>query len=312
MRLAFSVIRPAKIVLVEAEVWPNLVAEAHARKIPIALVNARLSPRSEKRFRRFQRFVAPTFRLLDLVCVPEAEDVARWRALGVEQNRIRNVGSIKYDPENVTIDATAPEKVLRALKIENRNPVILGGSTHRGEEEILARMFLELRAGFPSLLLIVAPRHVERAREIQRNLQQLGLTVALRSEAVMGVQSPDCLLLDSTGELRNWYPAATVVFIGKSLIARGGQNPAEAIVAGRPVVFGPHMENFAAFAKSLIEQRAAIQISSADELQRTIGDLLRDAVWRDELAENGRRLLQTHCGATARTAALVAGLRLAG
>ena len=98
----------------------------------------------------------------------------------------------------------------------------------------------------------------------------------------------------------------------KSLIAHGGQNPAEAIVAGRPVVFGPHMENFAAFAKSLIEQRAAIQISSADELQRTIGDLLRDAVWRDELAENGRRLLQTHRGATARTAALVAGLGLAG
>jgi 3-deoxy-D-manno-octulosonic-acid transferase len=306
------VIRPAKIVLVEAEVWPNLVAEAHARKIPIALVNARLSPRSEKRFRRFQRFVAPTFRLLDLVCVPEAEDVARWRALGVEQSRIRNVGSIKYDPENVTVDSTAPEKVLRALKIENRNPVILGGSTHRGEEEILAQMFLELRAGFPSLLLIVAPRHVERAREIQRNLQQLGLTVALRSEAATGVQSPDCLLLDSTGELRNWYPAATVVFIGKSLIAHGGQNPAEAIVAGRPVVFGPHMENFAAFAKSLIEQRAAIQISSADELQRTIGYLLRDAVWRDELAENGRKLLQTHRGATARTAALVAGLRLAG
>jgi 3-deoxy-D-manno-octulosonic-acid transferase len=312
MRRAFSAIRPAKIVLVEAEVWPNLVAEAHARKIPIALVNARLSPRSEKRFRRFQRFVAPTFRLLDLVCVPEAEDVARWRALGVDQSRLRNVGSIKYDPENVTVDATAPEKVLRALKIENRNPVILGGSTHRGEEEILARMFLELRAGFPSLLLIVAPRHVERAREIQRNLQQLGLTVALRSEAVTGVQSPDCLLLDSTGELRNWYPAATIVFIGKSLIAHGGQNPAEAIVAGRPVIFGPHMENFVAFAKSLIEQRAAIQIFSADELQRTIGDLLRDAVWRDELAENGRRLLQTHRGATARTAALVAGLRLAG
>jgi 3-deoxy-D-manno-octulosonic-acid transferase len=312
MRRTFSAIRPARIVLVEAEVWPNLVAEAHARKIPIALVNARLSPRSEKRFRRFQRFVAPTFRLLDLVCVPEAEDVARWGALGVEQNRIRNVGSIKYDPENVTIDSTAPEKVLRALKIENRNPVILGGSTHRGEEEILAQMFLELRAGFPNLLLIVAPRHVERAREIQRSLQQLGLTVALRSEAVAGVQSPDCLLLDSTGELRNWYPAATVVFIGKSLIARGGQNPAEAIVAGRPVVFGPHMENFAAFAQLLIEQRAAIQISSADELQRTIGDLLRDAVWRDELAENGRRLLQTHRGATARTAALVAGLRLAG
>jgi 3-deoxy-D-manno-octulosonic-acid transferase len=308
---AFSAIRPAKIVLVEAEVWPNLVAEARARKIPIALVNARLSPRSERRFRRFQRFVAPTFRLLDLVCVPEAEDVERWRALGVEQSRIRNVGSIKYDPENVKSDPTAPEKVLRQLKIENRNPVILGGSTHRGEEEILAQIFLELRAGFPNLLLIVAPRHAERAREIQRSLRQLGLTVALRSEAVAGVQSPDCLLLDSTGELRNWYPVATIVFIGKSLITHGGQNPAEAIVAGRPVVFGPHMENFAAFAQLLVREQAAMRINSAAELQATVANLLRDAALRERLMQNGQRVLQVHRGAAARTAALISNLSVA-
>src|SRR5437773_4822392 len=113
MRRAFSVIRPARILLVEAEVWPNLVAFAHARRIPIALINARLSPRSERRFRQFRFFVAPTFQLLDLVCAQEPEDVDRWAALGVKRDRIRSVGSIKYDPGEIYLDPTVPGKVLR-------------------------------------------------------------------------------------------------------------------------------------------------------------------------------------------------------
>src|SRR5437016_1431110 len=151
MRRAFSMIRPAKIVLTEAEVWPNLAAEARRRRIPLALVNARLSPRSEKRFRRFRLFVAPTFRLLDLVCVPEPDDVDRWCALGVARSRIRQVGNIKYDPANVDVDPTIPEKVRAELKIDNDCPIVFGGSTHPGEEETLGKMFRELRAAFPNL-----------------------------------------------------------------------------------------------------------------------------------------------------------------
>src|SRR5438128_8496892 len=111
MRRAFAVFHPARILLIEAEVWPNLLAEAHARRIPVALVNARLSPRSEKRLRRFRFFIAPTFRLLDLVCVPELDDIERWRSLGVARSRIRQVGNIKYDPENVAIDPTHPVNI---------------------------------------------------------------------------------------------------------------------------------------------------------------------------------------------------------
>ncbi|MFN2541980.1 MAG: 3-deoxy-D-manno-octulosonic acid transferase, partial [Chthoniobacterales bacterium] len=249
VRRAFAVIRPERIVLIEAEVWPNLVAEAHARGVPVMLANARLSTRSEQRFRRFRFFVAPTFRLLDLVCVVEPEDIDRWAALGVDRARIHETGSIKYDGANVEPDPTGPLEVLRALEIDDRPPVLLGGSTHPGEEDVMAQIFRELRDEFSNLLLIVAPRHAERATEVQRTLELLGLRVVRRSQPARISGNVDCILLDTTGELRNWYAIATVVFVGKSLLAHGGQNPAEVIVAGKPVVFGPHMENFAIFAR---------------------------------------------------------------
>ncbi|HET9857129.1 MAG TPA: glycosyltransferase N-terminal domain-containing protein, partial [Chthoniobacterales bacterium] len=244
MRRAFATISPKAIVLVEAEVWPNLVAEAHARKIPIALVNARLSPRSEKRFRMFRSFVAPTFRLLDAICVQNLEDVERWKAIGAEEGKINHVGSIKYDPENAEIDPQIPAAILTGFGLEKRS-VIFGGSTHNGEEKVLAEVFRALRRDFVDLLLILAPRHTERTAEIRRDLEGIGFHVALRSQSPVPDPFLDCLLIDSTGELRDWYGVATLAFIGKSLLARGGQNPAEAILAGKPVVFGPHMENFA-------------------------------------------------------------------
>lgn len=304
MRRAFSVIRPAKIVLIEAEIWPNLVAQAHARKIPIALANARLSPRSEKRFRFFRFFVAPTFRLLDLVCVQEAEDVDRWAALSVDRHRIRCTGSIKFDSVNMHVDPTVPEMVLLERKVDKARPILLAGSTHPGEEEVLARIFVDLREKFPNLFLIIAPRHAERAREVQRVVEQFRLRAGFRSRS--NVDQPiDCLILDSTGELQNWYAVSTVVFVGKSVAARGGQNPVEAIAAGKPVLFGPHMENFAALARSLVAHRGAIQVSSADDLKSAIVDLLRDANVRECLTENARRVLEKHRGAAALTAKLI-------
>ncbi|MEP6603781.1 MAG: glycosyltransferase N-terminal domain-containing protein [Spartobacteria bacterium] len=308
MRHAFTVIRPRQIVLIEAEVWPNLVAEANRRRIPLALVNARLSPRSEGRFRRFRFFVSPMFRMLDLICVQNVEDIERWTALGVGPEHLRHVGSIKYDPENVHVDLAIPREVLRAAKIDNHRPVLLGGSTHHGEEEILAKIFCEIRTQFPDLFLILAPRHVERAAEVERVLAQFGLRVHRRSAPLIDLDHLDCLLLDSTGELRHWYSAATIVFIGKTLLARGGQNPAEAIMAGKPVLFGSHMENFSAFARELIEHGGALQVSSAAELQNAIVDLLRDGTGRDALVRNAREVLEQHHGAAARTAKLIVDL----
>jgi 3-deoxy-D-manno-octulosonic-acid transferase len=308
MRRAFAIIRPARIVLIEAEIWPNLVAEAHARGIPIALANARLSARSGQRFRRFRFFVMPVFRLLDLVCVQEPSDADRWAALGVERGRIHHVGSVKFDPDSLRLDPQLAPRVLRELKINTKRLVVLGGSTHAGEEEILARVFTDVVKKFPNLFLIIVPRHAERAREVRRVLEQPGLRIALRSDPPMTEQTLDGLLVDSTGELQNWYGVATVVFVGKSLTAHGGQNPAEAIAAGKPIIFGPHMENFAALARTLVAHGGAIQISSAAELQQSIVDLLQNAVSRERIVENAQKVLDIHRGATARTAKLIVDL----
>ncbi len=308
MRRAFATISPKAIILVEAEVWPNLVAEAHARQIPIALVNARLSPRSEKRFRMFRGFVAPTFRLLDAVYVQNLEDIERWKAIGVDESRISHVGSIKYDPENVEVDPELPAEVLGGFGLEKR-AVIFGGSTHSGEEKVLGEVFRALRRDFVDLLLVLAPRHTERTAEIRRELEGIGFRIALRSQSPIADPFLDCLLIDSIGELRDWYGVATLAFIGKSLLARGGQNPAEAILAGKPVMFGPHMENFAALANALVAEGGAIQINSPTELRRAMAHLLANPDVREEMVQNARKILDTHRGATARAARLIVDLR---
>jgi 3-deoxy-D-manno-octulosonic-acid transferase len=311
MRRAFSVIHPTRIVLVEAEVWPNLVAEAHARRIPLALANARLSPRSERRYRQFRFFIAPTFRLLDLVCVPEKEDTGRWAALGVSRDRIRVTGSIKYDPDvqaESQAVAASPRDAWSTPGLEY--PVLFGGSTHRGEEEILVNVFLRLRQRVPSLRLFIAPRHVERLREIRAQLDALRLHVILASEAVARRElNTDCLLLDTTGELQRWYGIATVVFVGKSLTVHGGQNPVEPILAGKPVVFGPHMENFATLAQTLVSKNGAIQVRDVRSLERAVAELLRDRELCQRLVQNAHEVLSEHRGATARAAALIHELK---
>ena len=314
MRRAFSVIRPARIVLVEAEVWPNLVAIAHQRGIPTILANARLSERSERRFRRFRLFLGPTFRLLDLVCVQEPDDVQRWAAIGVAHDRIRIVGSIKYDPDAQEPVFGRQESVqldqVEANRSNSKTQVLFGGSTHRGEEEILAGIFLRLRQRFPLLQLFIAPRHVERLREIRAQFDRLPLRVTLASELASSQESEgDCIVLDTTGDLHRWYAIATIVFIGKSLTAHGGQNPVEAIVAGKPVVFGPHMENFATLAKSLVLKNGAIQVVDIDSLERTVADLLGDSQACERLVKQAQEVLNEHRGATARTAALIHELR---
>jgi 3-deoxy-D-manno-octulosonic-acid transferase len=307
IRRALDVIKPVQIILVEAEVWPNLASQSRKRGIPLALANARLSFRSEKRFRRFRFFVAPIFRQLDLVCVPEKEDVPRWRDLGLDERHIAVTGSIKYDTEEQQSDGSSARKFLGALGINAGRPVLLGGSTHAGEEEILVRIFLALRQEFPTLFLIIAPRHVERVRALRAELEKHSLGVSVRSE--IPAARADCLLIDTTGELRDWYYTATVVFVGKSLTAHGGQNPVEPIVAGKPVIFGPNMENFAGLVKSLVRQRAAIQVNDADCLQRELARLLRDQDERARLVANATAVLATHRGATAHTADLLMKLR---
>ncbi|MEI8340184.1 MAG: glycosyltransferase N-terminal domain-containing protein, partial [Verrucomicrobiota bacterium] len=304
---ALKLIQPVRIILVEAEVWPNLAVSARKRGIPVALVNARLSPRSESRFRRFRFFTAPIFQLLDLIGVQEPEDIGRWKSLGLDEARLQLTGSIKFDQSG-----TGPARVdefhalLALLGMKPDAPVLLAGSTFPGEEKILAQIVLELRPQFPDLFLIVVPRHIERTPEVVADIQSTGLACALRKET--GAQAGrkiDCLVVNTTGELRDWYYVGTVIFIGKSLTAIGGQNPVEAVVAGKPVLFGPHMENFRVVVEQWLTQGAAIQVADADALKVQIARLLSDPQLRQTMSANALTAVATHQGATARTAELL-------
>ncbi len=308
-RSALDLVRPDRIVLVEAEVWPNLVCQARHRGIPVALVNARLSPRSESRFRTFRAITAPIFNQLDVICVQEPEDVSRWRSLGVDAARIRLTGSIKFDDASTSLRAPRDLRpLLDDLGVPRCSLVLLGASTHKDEEAALGRAYVELRREFPALFFISVPRHVERAREVREDLERLGLQVRNRSDRSALAGRPDVLLVDSTGELRDWYACATVAFVGKSLLARGGQNPAEPIVAGCPAVFGPHMQNFAILVRGLLRAGGACQIQGESELAPALSGLLVSEDARVAMVRQGQSVIASHHGATARTGAILAAL----
>lgn len=315
VRRCLDLITPERLVLVEAEVWPNLVFAARRRGIGVSLVNARLSPRSERRYGRMLPLVRPVFSMLSAVFVPEPEDTARWEALGVPRDRIACSGSIKFDTagQDEPLEQVGQLGELLAKTGWGRDdPILLAASTHAGEEAGIARVFIHLRSSVSRLRLIVVPRHAERAAQVEAQLRGAGLMVARRSTLnaqppAFGLQPPDTLLVDTTGELRAWQHHATAVVVGKSFLGTGGQNPAEAIAAGKPVFFGPHMENFVPLVRQLVASGGAVQVADFAELERSLAHVLRNPAEATRLAEAGAQVLCAHEGATARTALALLG-----
>ncbi len=304
-RLMLERIQPTQLVLVEAEVWPNLTSAADRLGIPVSLVNARLSPRSERRYRNFRSFVGPIFGMLKQILVQEEDDIARWESFGVERNRIHLTGSIKYDPEGASVPATKIDElraVLTQTGISASQPILLAASTHAGEEIEFARVFQRLREKLRDLALLIVPRHVERRAEITAALKTIGLSPALRSISGTCVDSnAPVFVIDTTGELAAWQHLAMLVVVGKSFLAEGGQNPAEAALAQKPVLFGPHMENFTPLVDLLLKKKGAQQVADFNELESACLTLLRDPAKAAQMGQAGQRALQTHQGATQRS-----------
>ena len=317
VRAALDWIRPRQVLLVEGEAWPNLLAECRRRDVPVSLVNARLSPRSEARFQRFKAWTGPIFRMLDAVLVPEPADCSRWAKLGVPSERILHTGSIKFDGASAASNPAAANEfrlLLERAGVAPGAPVLLAGSTWAPEEMLLLKAWSALRIRFPNLFLILVPRHVERCGALLRELQLTGARVCLRS-ALASQREPgsDVLLVDTTGELRNWYQTATVVFVGKSLPGIrdvGGQNPAEPAALGKPVVYGPHMENFASVVALLKERNAAVQVADDAALFGTLTQLLEDPAKCREMGNRAKTAMEIHQGASDRSADWVLGGRL--
>lgn len=302
-RLAFDAIRPTGVVLVEAEVWPNLVGEAKSRGLPVVLVNTRLSPRSEARFRRIRWLAAPLFNRLDALCLQEPADIVRWEQIGLARHKLHVTGSIKFDSQSLRpVESLRP--LLQDWGVPAGAPVLIGGSTFPGEEAALARCFRNLQKRHPDLFLILVPRHAERADSVLAELT--GFRVGRRSGTPSG--PVEILLVDTTGELPGWYAASTVAFVGKSLCAKGGQNPAEPLQAGIPVLFGPHMKNFDFLASSLLSAGGALRVVDGHSLETTLDALLGDPDRRASLVKAGRTVLASHRGSTERTATIVENL----
>ncbi len=293
---------PARVILIEGEVWPHLLLACRRRGIPVSLVNARMSPRSARRYRKLAAWVRPVFSMLDAVAIQESEDAGIWQELGVSPEHIHHTGSLKFDPGSGARPATRPEFQAMLDTFGNDRPVVLAASTHPGENAFIATA---IREAAPHALPVIVPRHAELRAEVSLELTRAGFHPVLRSAAAtLSAPGPDSVfVIDSTGELRDWTAHADAVIIGKSFLATGGQNPAEAILAGKPVIFGPHMENFEPLASHLVADggvlRAADQAALSQAI-RTVLDPSSDA----SMTRQASQILARHDGATDRIIAL--------
>ena len=307
---ALATIRPKAIVLVEAEIWPNFLWRARDLGIPLFLINARLSERSFRGYRRWSFIFRKLFASFAGVGTQNETDAGRLRELGFRPEAIHVVGSLKYDAakldEKRVLDVPA---MLRQIGVPEKAQLLVCGSTHPGEEALLAEQFLELRKQFPNLFLVLVPRHFERGKEVGRELKERGVKFIFRSEITGNTQlAPgeiECLLVNTTGELKYFYEHATVIFVGKSLKGQGGQNPIEPGALGKPMVFGPNMQNFQDVAKSFVAQNGAVQVKDATELEKAFGQLLADEWRREELGRNARKVVRENLGAIDRTVEMI-------
>ena len=292
---------PRAVVLIEAELWPNFAESCHRRSIPMIMVNARLSPRSEGRYAKVRGITRLLFERLSALGAQNENDKGRFARIGVDPDIITAPGSIKFDvmgdaPQSVREDFRTILDSLRAEK-----PVVLAASTHAGEEALIATAIREAGA-FP----LIVPRHAERREQVVADLSQAGFSPLLRTAGELPAEIPAnaCYVADTTGELREWTALADAVVIGKSFLAKGGQNPVEAIAARKPVIIGPDMTNFADLV-TLLKNDDAILSCEAPELAATIQSALDKSEATQARIERAYNALHVHSGATRRSVELV-------
>lgn len=307
---AMGSIHPQAMVFVEAELWPNMLWTLQKRGIPHFLVNARISDRSFRGYRRAGFLFRRLFAGFAGVGVQNEADARRLEQLGVRPEVVEVVGSLKFDAATARgparLDVSA---MLGQLGVGTDSLVLVGGSTHAGEELILARLTRKLRSRFPNLFTVIVPRHQERGGEVGRELAANGIRFMFRNELTQQTRVPagelDCLLVNTTGELRFFYERADIVFVGKSLTAEGGQNPIEPAALGKAVVFGPNMQNFPQVIPHFLARDGARQVADVDALERELASLLGDSEARAELGRRGQAVVRENLGGLEKTVEMI-------
>ena len=304
-RKTFDVLSPAMLVLVETELWPNLLAEAARRDVPIVLVNARLAPERLARYRFLSGLYGPLLRGVAAIGVSGPDEVSRFEALGVPSRSIAVVGNIKFD---LPPPAVSPAELRRRFGIAEERPIVAAGSTGDGEDALVLDAYEAARRDVPDLFLILAPRHPARFASASSEATRRGLTVK-RLSSGGSAGDANVLLVDTVGQLATLYAMAGSAFVGGSLVPVGGHNLLEPLAAGVPVLFGPHTEHVAEIAAALIRAGAGVRVGDASALSEAWTRLARRPEERLRLVSAGSRVLLSHRGALGRATDLVLDVR---
>jgi 3-deoxy-D-manno-octulosonic-acid transferase len=300
VKRAFNAVRPSIVIIVETEIWPNFLRHARQRGIPVVLTNGRISDRSFGGYLKLRWFFRPVLANIAAFCMQTSEDARRIALIGADPDRVNVTGNLKYD---IPVDLPSKERK-RTLRVNYRVPegafVITAGSTHAGEEEALLSAYKRLLSTGRESLLVLAPRHPERAGDVAEIVRKFDMKSTLRSGIVGRMEdfSPgEVLVVDNVGELMGLYAISDMVFVGGSLVPTGGHNILEPASLGAPVLFGPHMSNFRESASRILSFGGALQVHDGNELASKLQFLMDDGEKRREMGRNGMRFVMENSGA---------------
>lgn len=297
---------PRLFITVETELWPNLLEELRSRKVPVAVVNGRISDKSFSRYMLIKLLMKRILACVDVFCMQTASDADRIKKLGALESRVNITGNMKFDDKPLAGTASKLDKAY--FGFTESCEILVAGSTHFSEENTIIDVYTRLLPRRPGLKLVIAPRHVERTEAIEAYVGKAGLRFAKFSELSAGkrAEGVDVVIVDTIGHLKDVYSVATLVFIGGSIVKKGGQNPIEAASWGKAVVFGPNMFNFREVSRMFLEREAAIQVKDGAELGMAVAELLNDPAKREAMGVNALRVIQENSGAVIRTADVIA------
>ncbi len=297
VRRFLNTFKPQMLLLMETELWPNLVIQASKRGLKVGMMNARLSERSAKRYLHWKHFLGGVFRRIDFVLAQTEDDRVRFLSLGIAPERVEVAGNMKFDNVSLTPPSSDELQTFRSKwGLEASDRVWVAGSTHEGEEEIFFRIFSHLKKKIPALKAVVAPRHIERSPEIYRLLKRFGLSGSLSADPSAGPF--DVLILNELGILKKVYGLAELVLMGGSLIPHGGQNPIEPAALARPILAGPHVFNFQQVYKFLKQRRGVVLIQNESELEEQALRILSNPEEGQSLGSQAQEVVRSFQGAT--------------
>jgi 3-deoxy-D-manno-octulosonic-acid transferase len=296
-----SQVNPCVVAVVETDIWPGFLNAMHHRNIPVFWVNARLSEKSFTGYNRFRFLFRPLFNEFSAICVQTRRDLNRFLQMGVDSGRLTVMGNFKFDQLTPGIDASL-EKLTRILLPGSDTKILIGGSTHDGEETILLAACNAIRQTVPAFRLILAPRDPNRSKDISRLAADAGLSVRMLTEMMTSaIEPPHVIIVDRIGLLRSLYALADVAVIGGSLMDFGGHNPLEPAFYATPVLFGPHMQDFEEIARTLLQSDAAIRVENGSDLTEAVLGLLHSPQKAKEMGRRAQDVMKSHQGAIKKT-----------